>query len=135
MGVLTVTMMGLRDAIVSSRQVRMALRGDLVRQTDERRMRVSALCAGFARDRAGAHCAWFGPAPFEGRTAERPRQRGVAEAATAKAPTEQQLPVTPKAESRRHEPARKPVAAPAAPPSMAPAPRTKKRFFKGSKRH
>ena len=135
MGVLTVTMTGLRDAIVSSRQVRMALRGDLVRQADERRTRVSALCAAFASDRAGAHRAWFGPAPFEGRTAERPPQRGVAEAATAKAPTKEQPPVTPKAEPRRHEPARKPVAAPAAAPSMALLPRAKKRSFKEPKKH
>jgi hypothetical protein len=28
------------------------------------------LCAGFARDRAGAHSAWFGPALSERRTAE-----------------------------------------------------------------
>ena len=134
MGVLTVTMTGLRDAIVSSRQVRMALRGDLVRQTDERRTRVSALCAGFARDRAGAHRAWFGPSLFEGRTAER-RTSAAGGGATAKAPAEEQPPATPKAEPRRHEPANKPVAAPAAQPSMAPLPRAKKRSFKGSKKH
>ena len=77
MGVLTVSMTALRDAIVSSRQVRMALRGDLVHQADERRMRVSALCAGFASDRAGAHCAWFGPA------AVRLSRRGLEETARA----------------------------------------------------
>ena len=64
MGVLTVTMTGLRDAIVSSRQARVALLGELVRQTDERRTQVSALCAAFARDRAGAHRAWSGLTPF-----------------------------------------------------------------------
>jgi hypothetical protein len=110
MGVLTVTMTGLRDAIVSSRQVRMALRGDLVRQTGERRMRVSALCAGFASDRAGAHRAWFGP---------------------AKAPADEQPPATPNAEPR----ADMPVAAPAAPPSRGPLPRAKKRSVKGLKKH
>jgi hypothetical protein len=135
-GVLTVTMTGLRDAIVSSRQVRMALRGDLVRQTDERRIRVSALCAGFTSDRAGAHRAWFGPTLFGGRTAEAPPQRGLVEAATAKARTEEQPPATPKAEPRRHQPAKKPVAAAAPPPpSMAPLSRAKKRSFKGSKKH
>ena len=134
MGALTVKMTGLRDAIVSSRQVRMALRGDLVRQADERRTQVSALCAGFARDRAGAHSAWFGPTLFEVRTAEREPQRRP-EAAKAKATVEERPPATPKAEARRHQPAKKVVAAPAAPPSMAPLPRAKKRSFHGSKKH
>ena len=125
MGVLTVTMMGLRDAIVSSRQVRMALRGDLVRQTNERRISVSNLCAGFARDRAGAHRAWFGPAPFEVQTAERHRQRRPVEPAMAKAPTEEHPP----AEPRRHEPAK-----PSAPLPQARKPLFKK-LFKGSKKH
>lgn len=135
MGVLTVTMTGLRDAIVSSRQVRMALRGDLVRQSDERRTRVSALCAGFASDRAGAHRAWFGPTLVEGRTAERPHQRRPVEAAKAKAQPEEHPPATPKAEPRRHEPGNRPVAAPAAQPSRAPLPQAKKSFFKRLKKH
>jgi hypothetical protein len=97
----------------------MALLGDLVRQTGERRNRVSALCAGFARDRAGAHRAWFGPLLFEGRT--------------AKAPAEVQRPATPKAQARSHQPAHEP--AQAAEPSIAPSPRAKKRSFKGSKKH
>jgi hypothetical protein len=106
-------MTGLRDAIVSSRQARVALLGDLVRQNGERRNRVSTLCAGFARDRAGAHRAWFGPLLFEGQT-----------------------PATPKAEPHRLKPAHKPpVAARAAQPSMAPLPRAKKRFSKGLKKH
>jgi hypothetical protein len=134
-GVLTVTMTGLRDAIVSSRQARVTLRGDLVRQTDERRIRVSTLCAGFARDRAGAHRAWFGPLLFEGQTAERPHQRGVVEAAKAKAPAEEQPPATPKAEPPRHKPAHKPVAARAAQPSVATLPRAKRRPSKGLKKH
>ena len=71
MGVLTEATMRLREEIVALRRMRMALRGDLVRQTDERRTRVSALCAGFARDRAGAHRAWFGPTLSERQTAER----------------------------------------------------------------
>jgi hypothetical protein len=62
-GKLTETVTRLRDEIVSSRHARVALLGDLVRQTNERRSRVSALCAGFARDRAGAHGAWFGRTP------------------------------------------------------------------------
>jgi hypothetical protein len=122
-------MTGLRDTIVSSRQVRMALLGDLVRQTDERRERVSTLCAGFTRDRAGAHRAWFGPLLFEGRTAEKPQPR-----AEAKNPA-QEPPAAPKAEPRAHKAAHKPVAERAAPPSMAPGPRARKRSFKGPKKH
>jgi hypothetical protein len=121
-------MTGLRDAIVSSRQARVALLGDLALQTDERRNRVSTLCAGFARDRAGAHRAWFGPLLFEGQTAERHRP-------AAKAPAEKQPPAAPKAEPPRHKPAHKPVAARAAQPSMAPLPRAKKRASKGLKKH
>ena len=128
MGVLTVTMTGLRDAIVSSRQARVDLLGDLVRQTGERRIRVSALCAGFARDRAGARRAWFGPALFEGQTAER-RQPA------AKAPAEEQPTARPKAEPPMHMPAHKPVAARAAEPPMAPLPRAPKRSSKGLKKH
>jgi hypothetical protein len=135
-GVLTVSMTGLRDAIVSSREARMELLGDLARQTGERRMGVSTLCAGFARDRAGAHRAWFGPTLFGGRTAKAPPQRGLVEAAAAKARTEEEPPATPKAEPRRHQAAKKPVAAAAPPPpSMAPLSRAKKRSFKGSKKH
>ena len=134
MGVLTVSMTGLRDAIVSSRQARVALRGDLIRQTDELRTRVSTLCAGFARDRAGAHRAWFGPVCFEGQIAERPPQRGMA-AAKVKAPVEEQPRATPQAEPRRHKPAHKPVAAQAAEPSTAPLPQAKKRSSKGLKKH
>jgi hypothetical protein len=101
----------------------------LVRQADERRNRVSTLCAGFARDRAGAHRAWFGPLLFEGRTAE--KQQRPAE---AKSPA-QEPPAAPKAEPRTHKAAHKPVAERAAPPSMVPLPRAKKRSFKGSKKH
>jgi hypothetical protein len=111
----------------------MALRGDLVRQTGERRARVSALCAGFARDRAGAHRAWFGPALCEGHAAEKRQQRGLVEAAKAKSPAEEQAPATPKAETRRREPAHAPVPAPAArPPGLSP--RTKRRLPKGLKK-
>jgi hypothetical protein len=128
-------MTGLRDAIVSSRQARMALRGDLIRQTDERRMRVSALCAGFAHDRAGAHWAWFGPALFKGRTAERSPQPGLVQALKANPPVGDQAPATtPKAEPRRHKPAHKPVAA-AAPASVAPLRRAKRRSTKALKKH
>ena len=129
MDVLTVSMTGLRDAIVSARQARVALLGDLVRQKGERRNRVSTLCAGFARDRAGAHRAWFGPLLFEGRTPEKHRP-------AAKAPAEEQPPAAFKAEPPRHKPAHKPpVAARAAQPSMAPLPRAKKRAFKRLKKH
>ena len=105
MGVLTVSMTGLRDAIVSSRQARVALLGDLVRQTGERRGQVSTLCAGFARDRAGAHRAWFGPLLFEAQTGARHRQ--AAEVKTSA----QEPPPAPKAEPHAHKPAPKPVAA------------------------
>ena len=127
MGVLTVTMTGLRDAIVSSRRARVALLGDLVRQTDERRGQVSTLCAGFARDRAGAHRAWFGPLLFEAQTGERHRRP-----AEAKTPAPEPAP---KAEPRTHKPAHKPVAAQAAQPSVAPLPRAKKRHSKGLRKH
>jgi hypothetical protein len=128
-GVLTVSMTGLRDAIVSSRQARVALLGDLARQTGERRGQVSTLCAGFARDRAGAHRAWFGPLLFEGRTAEKHQPP-----AEARVPA-QEPPPAPKAEPRTHKPAHKPVAAQAAEPSTAPLPRAKKRHSKGLKKH
>jgi len=121
-------MMGLRDAIVSSRQARVDLLGDLARQTGERRTRISSLCAGFARDRAGAHRAWFGPLLFEGRSAERHPQ-------AARAPAEEQPPATSKTEPPRHKPAHKPVAARAAEPSVAPVPRAKRRHSKGLKKH
>ena len=63
MGVLTDATVRLREEMVAWRHMRVALRDDLVRQTDERRSSVSALCAGFARDRAGAQRAWVGRAP------------------------------------------------------------------------
>ena len=128
MDVLTVSMMGLRDAIVSARQARVALLGDLVRQNGERRNRVSTLCAGFARDRAGAHRAWFGPLLFEGRTPERHRP-------AAKALAQEQPPAAPKAEPPRHKPAHKPVAAQAVHTPVAPLPQAKKRHSKGLKKH
>ena len=132
-GVLTETTMRLREEMVAWRQMRMALRGDLVRQTGERRNRVSALCAAFARDRAGAHRAWFGPTLSEGHAAEKRQQRGLVEAAKAKSPAEEQAPATPKAETRRREPAHEAVAAPAArPPELSP--RAKRRLFKGLKK-
>jgi hypothetical protein len=143
MGVLTEATMRLRKEMMAWRHMRVALRNDLVRQTDERRTRVSALCGGFARDRAGAHRAWFGPTLFESQTAERQQRRGLVEAARAKAQAEEQPPATPKAEPRSHEPAKPvpapvPAAAPAAPApiaSLAPVPRTERLLLKGSKKH
>ena len=52
MSVLTETMTRLHDEIVSANRSRKAFRGELVRQTEERRSQVSALCTGFARDLA-----------------------------------------------------------------------------------
>jgi hypothetical protein len=133
-GVLTDTTMRLRKEMVALRHMRVALRSDLVRQTDERRTQVSALCAGFASDRAGAHRAWFGSTLFEGRTAGTQPQRRPVEAAKAKTQMEQQAPATPKVEPPRHE-AAKPVSAPVAQPPIALSPRAGRRPFKGSKKH
>jgi len=128
-GILTESMTQLRDEIVSARHARMALRGDLVRQTNELRTRVSALCAGFARDRAGAHSAWFGPTLSERQTAERQQQRRLAMEARATQP-----PATRKAEPQRHEPAVR-VPSPTAQPPVAPLPRAPRASFKRSKKH
>jgi hypothetical protein len=132
-GVLTETAMRLRDEIVDLRHARVALRGDLVRQTDERRTRVAALCAGFARDRAGALRAWCGPTRSERQTAERPVRRKLAEEATAKA-QEKQSPAPPKMRPQRRAVA-KAVTAPRARPPVAPLPHTRKPRFKGPKKH
>jgi hypothetical protein len=128
MSALSEAMTRLRNEIVSSRHARVALRGDLLRQTDERRRRVSALCAGFARDRAGAHRAWFGSALSERQTAERPPQRGLAEEARAKARVEGQPPAAPPAKPQRHASA-EPVPAP-----VARSPKARRPPFKGSKK-
>jgi hypothetical protein len=127
-------MMRLRDEIVSSRHARVVLRGDLIRQTNERCGRVSALCAGFARDRAGAHRAWFGPMLFEGQMAERPPQRKLAEEPRAKAPAQKQPPAVPKAEPRRRASA-KPVVTPAARMTAAHSPQGRKPPIKKAKKH
>src|ERR1035437_5003576 len=147
--------MRLRDEIVASRHARVALRGDLVRQTDERRTRVSALCAGFARDRADALRAWCGPTLAERQTAERQKRRRLAEEATAKAQEKQRrlaeeatakaqekqrrlaeeatangqaetrVPAPPKSDPRRHQ-AAKAFTAPHARPPVAPLPPARK---------
>jgi hypothetical protein len=148
-GVLTEATMRLREEMGAWRNMRMALRGDLVRQTDERRTRVSALCAGFAGDRASAHRAWFGPKLSKRQTAEMPRQprraeeakakseeerRVLADEARANARAKQQPSAKPKAETHRHAPA-EPVAAPATRPPGAPLSRANRRPIKGSKKH
>jgi hypothetical protein len=122
MGVLTEAMMRLRGEIGVWRRQRAVLQHDLARQTQERRIRVSASRAAFARDRAGAHRAWFGPTLSERRAAERPQQR-VAEETKAKAQREQRLPAAAKSQPQRHTPV-KPVSAPAHRPT-----------HKGSKKH
>ena len=148
MGVLTETAMRLRDQIVASRHARVALRADLLRQTEERRTRVSALCAGFASDRAGAGRAWFGPTPGERRAAERQQQREAAEnlrakarerqgslaEETAKAQAEMRPPLPLKGEPQRHA-AAKVVMSPHARPLAASPPRVHKPPIKGSKKH
>jgi len=60
MGDLTQTMTRLHEEIVSANRSRQALRSQLIRQTADRRTHVSALCAGFASDLAGARQAWMG---------------------------------------------------------------------------
>ena len=127
MGKLTESMTQLRDEIVSSRHARMVLRGDLVHQTNELRTRVSALCAGFARDRAGAHSAWFGSTLSERQTAERQQQHRLALEARATPPPA-------KAEPQRHKAAR-PVPSPAARPPVARLPQAPRASFKRSKKH
>ena len=127
MGILTESITQLRDEIVSSRHARMVLRGDLVHQTNELRTRVSALCAGFARDRAGAHSAWFGSTLSERQTAERQQQHRLAIEARATPPPA-------KAEPQRHKAAR-PVPSPAARPPVARLPQAPRASFKRSKKH
>ena len=135
MSALSEAMTRLRNEIVSLRHARAVLRGDLVRQTGERRRRVSAMRAGFARDRAGAHRAWFGPALSERQTAPRQPQRRPAEGAPAKARVEEQAPpATPSAEPARHA-AAEPVPAASARPPVAGLPQPGKPPFKGSKKH
>jgi hypothetical protein len=62
-GVLTETMTRLREEIGGSRRARVSSAAARIREAAERRSRVSALCAGFARDRMGARRAWFGRTP------------------------------------------------------------------------
>jgi hypothetical protein len=87
MGVITESMMRLRGEIGAWRHERAALQNDLIRRTNERRTRVSALRATFVHDLAGAHRAWFGPTLSERRAAEKQQQQ--AEEAKAKAQQEQ----------------------------------------------
>jgi len=144
-GVLTETMTRLRDEIVSWHQARVVLRGDLVRQTDERRAQVSALRAGFMRDRAGARRAWLGPTLSE-RRAENGQRKLAAEAESKvqeerhklaeEAKAKAQVQARAGAEERppeshqRHGPS-----APAARPLAAPLPHAQKPSFKRPKKH
>jgi hypothetical protein len=80
MGVLADTMMRLRGEIGTWRHERVVLQHDLARQVHERRIRVSSLRATFARDRAGAHRAWFGPTLSERRAEDREQQQLAREA-------------------------------------------------------
>jgi membrane protein involved in colicin uptake len=75
MGALTEAMMRLRGEIGGLRHARVVMQHDLARQANERRRRVSALRAGFARDCAGAHRAWFGPTLSERRAEQRQQQQ------------------------------------------------------------
>jgi hypothetical protein len=125
MGILTKAMTQLREEILSSRHSRLSFRGELVRQTVERRSQVSALCTAFARDRAGAHRVWFGRTPAGREVAESERQRSLGELAGARAHAERK--------TETHEPA-KPAPAPTARPPVAPSPSTQRPPLKGSKK-
>ncbi len=76
MGRLTESMMRLRREIGAWRHRRAALHNALVRATDRRRTQVSALCAAFAGDRAGACRAWLGGTPSQSPAVERPQPKG-----------------------------------------------------------
>jgi hypothetical protein len=149
MGVLTEAMMRLQGEIGGLRHARVVMQHDLARQANERRTRVSALRAVFARDCAGAHRAWFGPTLSERRAEERQQQqlaketraevqRGhkqqrLAEEAKAKTQREQQSPAKAKSRPQGHNPP-KPVAAPAARPPVAPLAYAHRLPRKGSKK-
>ena len=141
MGVLTETMMRLRGEIGTWRHERVVLQHDLARQVHERRIRVSALRVSFARDRAGAHRAWFGPTLSERRTEEAEaktqrdqEQRRLAGEAKTKALREQQLLAVAKSQTQGNNPP-KPVAAPSPRTPVAPMAQAQKRPpFKGSKK-
>ena len=142
MAVLTETMLRLRGEIVTWRRERVVLQHDLARQVNERRIRVSALCATFARDRAGAHRAWFGPTPSErqaeeaeARTERKHEQQRLAEESNVKALREDQLLAAAKLQAQRYNPPM-PVAAPSPRLPVAPtAQAQKKQPFKGLKKH
>jgi hypothetical protein len=57
---LTEAMVHLRGEIDSWRRARVALRSELIQRTDDRRAEVSAMCARYGNDRAGARRAWSG---------------------------------------------------------------------------
>jgi len=133
MGALTEAMMRLRGEIGGLRHARVVMQHDLARQANERRRRVSALRAGFARDCAGAHRAWFGPTLSE-RRAEQRQQQQLAKETRAEVQREQQAPAKAKSRPLGHNPP-KPVAAPAARPPVAPLAHAHRLPLKGSKKH
>jgi hypothetical protein len=140
MGVLTESMLRLRGEIGAWRHERVILQHDLSRQVHERRIRVSALRATFARDCAGAHRAWFGPTlserraeEAEARTQREHEQRRLAEEARTKAQREQQALAAAKSQPQVRN---QPVAVPSPRPPTAPmAQAQKKAPFKGSNKH
>ena len=134
MGMLTNSMTRLRDEIVSSRHSRLAFRGELVRQTEERRSQVSELCSAFSRDRAGAHSAWFGRTTAERQAAGGEGRHELAAPTGAKTPAEPQPPA-PAVQGPRKREAVASVAAPFVRPPAATFPAAQKSHFKGSKKH
>jgi hypothetical protein len=145
MGVLTEAMMRLQGEIGAWRHERVVMQHDLARQVNERRTRVSALRAGFARDCAGARRAWFGPTLSARRAEEKQqlaeetraevqrehKQQRLAEEARANSQREQQATAKVKLRPQGHNPP-KPVAAP---PPVAPLAHAHRLPLKGSKKH
>ena len=131
MGRLSKAMTRMRDEIVISRQSRLAFRGELVRQSEERRSRVAALCATFASDRAGAHGAWFGRKSVERPGAVREQQPTLASPAKALVPPAQQPSVTPEPKARDRV-ASEPVATPAVRPPASRSEIARRRRLKRS---
>jgi hypothetical protein len=82
-GGLTESMTRLRGEIGAWRHRRVALHDALVKATDRRRTQVSALCADFAGDRAGARRAWLGGTPPQPLAVKRLQPEHIEEIRTA----------------------------------------------------
>ena len=134
MGVITEAMTRLRHEIGAWHHARAAWRGNLARQTEERRARVLALCSGFERDRSTARRAWFGLTPAGRQAAGIDTQRPMAELAESDARAERQ-PSAPVVQKPQPPETAAPVAAPVAPPPAARWSPSHKPKSKRSKKH